>query len=141
MEKQSEDPRTKEKELERLGQAAPAADVYEPDVLHPLFLERQLIEGLVDGANAWLDKIRSRRAEGGIAIAITEACFNPFKVLGAEVAGLKSETELFGEGPSTVIVSAAACHVKELRRIFEPLEVSVLRERNRTSQVQNSPGN
>jgi phosphoribosylformylglycinamidine synthase subunit PurL len=112
----SEDHRTQAKDHERLG----------GDGLHPLFLERQLVEGLVDSAERGLLRSAHDVSQGGTAVTLAEACFNPRQVFGAEVAGLKSDTELFGEGPSTVIVSAAAQHLDELSQIFEPLEVSVL---------------
>jgi phosphoribosylformylglycinamidine synthase len=94
--------------------------------LHPLFLERQLVEGLVDAAERGLLRSAHDVAEGGTAVALAEACFNPCEALGAEVGGLESDLELFGEGPSTVIISTAPQHLEELRRIFEPLEATVL---------------
>ena len=65
-------------------------------------------------------------SEGGTAIALAEACFNPHQTLGADIAGLESDTHLFGEGASTIIISTPATHLEELRRVFEPLEVMVL---------------
>jgi len=108
-------------------------------VLHPLFLERQLIEGLVDGAQRGLIRSAHDVAEGGTAVALAEACFNPRRALGAEIAGLASDTELFGEGPSTIIVSAAAPQLGELRRIFEPLEVTVLGRVTETARLKIAP--
>jgi len=95
-------------------------------VLHPLFLERRLVEGLVDGAERGLIRSAHDASEGGAAVALAEACFNPHQPLGADIAGLESDRQLFGEGASTVIISAAAGHLEELRRVFEPLEVTVL---------------
>jgi len=94
--------------------------------LHPLFLERQLIEGLVDAAERGLVRSAHDVSEGGTAVALAEACFNPREALGADVVGLESDLHLFGEGPSSVIISTPPSHLEELRRIFEPLEVMVL---------------
>jgi phosphoribosylformylglycinamidine synthase len=92
----------------------------------PLSLERRLVEGLIDGAVRGLIRSAHDVSEGGIAVTLAEACLNPAGMLGAEVAGLESDTELFGEGPSTVIISAAAHNLEELRQIFEPLELCLL---------------
>ena len=94
--------------------------------LHPLFLERQLIVGLVDAAERSLVRSAHDVSEGGTAVALAEACFNPREALGADVVGLESDLHLFGEGPSSVIISTPPSHLEELRRIFEPLEVIVL---------------
>jgi len=88
--------------------------------------ERRLVEGLVDAAERGLIVSAHDVSQGGIAVALAEGCFNPGGVLGAEAGVFETETELFGEGPSTVIVSAAARHLDELRALFEPLEVTVL---------------
>jgi phosphoribosylformylglycinamidine synthase subunit PurL len=91
-----------------------------------LKLERRLIERLVDGVERGLIGSAHDVSEGGTAVALAEACFHPVRRLGADVNGLGSDAELFGEGPSTVIISAAAIHLEELKRIFEPLEITVL---------------
>jgi hypothetical protein len=57
---------------------------------------------------------------------VAEACFNPHQLFGADIRGLESYAELFGEGPSTVILSTAACNLDELTKIFGSLEVIVL---------------
>jgi phosphoribosylformylglycinamidine synthase II len=88
--------------------------------------ERRLVEGLVDGAEHGLLRSAHDASEGGIAIALAEACFNPRRALGADINGLESDRQLFGEGASTIIVSTPAIHLEELRRVFEPLEVTVL---------------
>jgi phosphoribosylformylglycinamidine synthase II len=93
---------------------------------HRLPLERRLVEGLIDGVARGLIRSAHDVSEGGIAVTLAEACFNPAGVLGGEVAGLKSDTELFGEGPSTVVISAAADNLEELRQIFWPLQLCVL---------------
>jgi phosphoribosylformylglycinamidine synthase len=107
---------------------------------HPLFLERRLVEGLIDGAARGLIRSAHDVSEGGIAVTLAEACFNPAIVLGAEVAGLESDTELFGEGPSTVVISAAAQGLEELRRIFQPLELCVLGTVSEIPRLRIAPG-
>jgi phosphoribosylformylglycinamidine synthase len=94
--------------------------------LNGLLLERCLIEGLVGGAERGLIRSAHDVSEGGAAVALAEACFNPRQTFGAEIAGLESATQLFGEGPSTVIISTPARCLEELRRVFEPLMVTVL---------------
>jgi phosphoribosylformylglycinamidine synthase len=93
---------------------------------HRLVLERRLMEGLIDGAGRGLIRSAHDVSEGGIVVTLAEACFNPARVLGAEVEGLESDTDLFGEGPSTVVLSAAAQNLAELRKIFQPLDLCVL---------------
>lgn len=93
---------------------------------HRLPLERRLVEGLIDGVARGLIRSAHDVSEGGIAVTLAEACFNPAGMLGGEVAGLESDTELFGEGPSTVVISAAADNLEELRQIFRPLQLCVL---------------
>jgi phosphoribosylformylglycinamidine synthase len=88
--------------------------------------ERRLVDGLVDAADRGLIRSAHDVSEGGLAVALAEACFNPWRPLGANVSKIETDTELFGEGPSTVIVSAYARDVDEIRRIFEPVEVTVL---------------
>jgi phosphoribosylformylglycinamidine (FGAM) synthase-like enzyme len=88
--------------------------------------ECRLIDGLVDAAQRGLIRSAHDVAEGGTAVALAEACFNPHRRLGAEVTGLESESELFGEGPSSIIISTAAKQLEELTRAFSPLEVSVI---------------
>jgi len=73
--------------------------------------ERALIEALVGGAESGLISSAHDVAEGGLAVAIAEACFGPGAPRGVEIDGaqhgLGEVAELFGEGPSTVIVSVA----------------------------------
>ncbi len=88
--------------------------------------ECQLVNGLIEAASLGLIRSAHDVAEGGTAVTLAEACFNSRQILGAEIVGLKSEVELFGEGPSTIIISTAPQCLAELRRIFEPLEVLVL---------------
>ncbi len=101
--------------------------------------ERRLIEGLVDGAERGLLRSAHDVAEGGIAVALMEACFNPHQALGADIDGLESNRQLFGEGASAIIVSTPAIHLEELRRIFEPLEVTVLGRVTENPRLRISP--
>jgi phosphoribosylformylglycinamidine synthase subunit PurL len=101
------------------------------ETLSPIDLEREnaLLEGLVECAEHGLIRSSHDAAEGGLAVAIAEACFNPEARLGAEVDlsahGLADTVELFGEGPSTVVISAAADDVAAVERVFLNLGLTV----------------
>ena len=73
--------------------------------------EAALVDGLVEGAEQGLIRSAHDIAEGGLAVALAEACFNPRAILGAEVelgrAGSACAVDFFGEGASTVILSIA----------------------------------
>jgi phosphoribosylformylglycinamidine synthase len=87
--------------------------------------ERGLVEGLVECAEHGLIGSAHDIAEGGLAVALAEACFNPEGAVGAEVElphGLGAE-ELFGEGASTVIISAPVENIEVISQLFRPLEV------------------
>jgi phosphoribosylformylglycinamidine synthase subunit PurL len=92
------------------------------DGLAPIELEREkgLVETLLGAISAGLIRSAHDVAEGGLAVALAEACMNPEGPLGAEVAGLEAfdAVALFGEGASTVILSASERDVTELRRLF-----------------------
>ena len=94
------------------------------ETLTPIDLVREnaLLEGLVVCAEQRLIGSAHDVAEGGLAVAIVEACFNPEARLGAEVDlsahGLADTVELFGEGPSTVVISAAPQDIAALTRVF-----------------------
>jgi phosphoribosylformylglycinamidine synthase subunit PurL len=93
--------------------------------LGPIDLAREaaLVETLVGGAERGLIGSAHDVSEGGLAIAIAEACFNPEVSLGAEIDlaahGLAQTAELFGEGCSTVVISAADKDAAELVGMFE----------------------
>ncbi|HZP46753.1 MAG TPA: phosphoribosylformylglycinamidine synthase subunit PurL [Candidatus Binataceae bacterium] len=88
--------------------------------------ERRLIEGLLKAAERRLLNSAHDVADGGLLVGLLEACFGDH-ALGAHLDGVDgSPDELFGEGPSTVIISAAADKVDALREIFAPLEVRVI---------------
>jgi phosphoribosylformylglycinamidine synthase subunit PurL len=99
--------------------------------LAPLDLkrERALIEGLVAAADRGLIRSAHDVAEGGLAVTLAECCFNPDGVLGAEIDGMAQWDEaevFFGEGASTVVLSAAANEVEKLRELFDGIEFSVI---------------
>jgi phosphoribosylformylglycinamidine synthase II len=83
--------------------------------------EAALIEGLVEGAEQGLIRSAHDIAEGGLAVAMAEACFNPRAILGAEVelgrAGIDA-VDFFGEGASTVILSIASGDVARVEKLF-----------------------
>jgi phosphoribosylformylglycinamidine synthase II len=87
-----------------------------------LALQKALIDKLVGGSSRGLIRSAHDVAEGGMALALAEACFGPV-MLGAEINlppdGLDPVTALFGEGRSTVVLSADPSCVRELRVLFE----------------------
>ena len=61
-----------------------------------------------------------------MAVALAEACFNPERELGAEIEPVATDADAeawFGEGASSVILSAPAENLKAIHDIFAPLEV------------------
>jgi len=94
--------------------------------------ERRLIDGLVEAAERRLLSSAHDISEGGLAVALAEACFNPEGQLGASQIGASIDAldsapaELFGEGPSTVILSAPPENVEAVREIFKSLEIKVI---------------
>jgi phosphoribosylformylglycinamidine synthase II len=97
--------------------------------LNPIDLAREaaLVEALVAGAERGLIRSAHDIAEGGLAVALAEACFNPRAILGAEVelghAGNADAVDFFGEGPSTVILSMATENVPALEQLFAGREI------------------
>jgi phosphoribosylformylglycinamidine synthase subunit PurL len=83
--------------------------------------EAALIDRLVEGAEQGLIRSAHDIAEGGLAVALAEACFNPRAILGAEVelgqAG-NADAVFFGEGASTVILSIAPGDVARVEKLF-----------------------
>ena len=90
--------------------------------------ERALIEGLVAAADRGLIRSAHDVAEGGLAVTLAECCFNPDGVLGAEIDGMpeRGGAEVFGEGASTVVLSAASDEVEKIRRLFDGIEFTVI---------------
>jgi phosphoribosylformylglycinamidine synthase II len=92
--------------------------------LAPVDLAREaaMVQTLVGGAELGLIASAHDVSEGGLAVAIAEACFNPEASLGAEIDleahGLADAAGLFGEGPSTVVISAAQANAAKLIRMF-----------------------
>jgi phosphoribosylformylglycinamidine synthase subunit PurL len=84
--------------------------------------EAALIDGLVEGAEQGLIRSAHDIAEGGLAVALAEACFNPRAILGAEVelgrAGSASAVDFFGEGASTVVFSIGVNDVARVEKLF-----------------------
>jgi phosphoribosylformylglycinamidine synthase subunit PurL len=87
--------------------------------------ERALVEGLVAAADRGLIRSAHDVAEGGLAVALAECCFNPDGVLGAEIDGMPQwdgAEVFFGEGASAVVLSAADDEVEKLRELFSGIE-------------------
>ena len=84
--------------------------------------EKSLIEALVAAADQGLLNSAHDVSEGGLAVALAEACFNPQAVLGVDVdqheEELGSAELLFGEGASTVILSAAEENLGRVHDLF-----------------------
>jgi phosphoribosylformylglycinamidine synthase len=88
--------------------------------------ERKLIDGLVECADRRLIRSAHDVSEGGLAVALAESCFNPNGLLGVEVdlgGGSHVAEVLFGEGSSTVVISAPVENIQVLHKVFSPLEV------------------
>jgi phosphoribosylformylglycinamidine (FGAM) synthase-like enzyme len=96
----------------------------EDRTLNPIDLAREaaLVDGLVAGAERGLIRSAHDIAEGGFAVALAEACFNPRAILGAEVelgrAGNADAVDFFGEGASTVVLSMAKENVAQVEQLF-----------------------
>jgi phosphoribosylformylglycinamidine synthase len=91
--------------------------------------ERALIDGLVAAADRRLIKSAHDVAEGGLAVTLAECCFNPDGVLGAEIDGMPERAGaevFFGEGASSVVLSAASDEVEALRELFGGVEFTVI---------------
>jgi phosphoribosylformylglycinamidine synthase len=110
----------------RTAKPSLAASEYEamygssPAGLTPVDLEREkrLIAALLGAVGSGLIRSAHDVAEGGLAVALTEACFNPENLLGAEIDAAFEAAELFGEGPSTIILTAKEAEVPQVTRMF-----------------------
>jgi phosphoribosylformylglycinamidine synthase len=84
--------------------------------------EAALIDALVAAAERGLIRSAHDVSEGGLAVAMAEACFNPGRLLGAEIdlaaQGLTSTAELFGEGASTIVISVSTRDVEQVIQLF-----------------------
>ena len=113
----------------RTAKPSLAASEYEamygssPDGLTPIDIEREnrLVEALLGAISLGLIASAHDVAEGGLGVALAEACFNPDKLLGAQIDGLSTSdaAELFGEGPSTIVLSAKENDVVQRSGRFE----------------------
>ena len=96
-----------------------------PEGLSPIDLvsESRLIETLLGAIGMGLINSAHDVSEGGLGVALAEACFNPDKLLGAQIDGLSTSdaAELFGEGPSTIVISSGADDAEKVRRILNKL--------------------
>jgi len=89
--------------------------------------ERRLNEGLIEAAGKGLLSSAHDVADGGLAVALAECCFNPRTGVGAAIDSMSDNAgELFGEGTTTVILSCATQNLDALRQAFEPLEVRTI---------------
>jgi len=117
----------------RTAKPSLAASEYEamygssPEGLSPIDLlsESRLVEALLGAIGMGLLASTHDVAEGGLAVAFAEACFNPDKPIGAQIDGLSTSdaVELFGEGPSTIVISAHESKVEAVRRAFETVGI------------------
>jgi phosphoribosylformylglycinamidine synthase len=83
--------------------------------------EKRLLETLVVLAERRLIESAHDLSDGGLAVAVLEACLNPEGFLGAEFELPEAEAgwqrELFGEGPSTVVVSLRPGREREVAEL------------------------
>jgi phosphoribosylformylglycinamidine synthase subunit PurL len=113
----------------RTAKPSLAASEYEamygssPEGLATIDLAREslLIETLLGAIGMGLINSAHDVAEGGLGVALAEACFNPDKILGATVDGLSTSdtAELFGEGASTIVVSAYEKDLVQVASLFK----------------------
>jgi phosphoribosylformylglycinamidine synthase len=99
------------------------------DTLTPIDLPREgrLIDSLFEASRRRLIRSAHDVAEGGLAVAIAEACFNPDQLFGAEIrTGTRLVANLFGEGPSTVILSIEPEMLVDVQQTFSSLDVQLL---------------
>jgi len=100
--------------------------------LEPIDLAREqaLIAGLVSGAELGLIRSAHDVSEGGLGVTLAEACFGRDGGIGAQIDALPAcedvLVELFGEGPSTVVLSVAPEHVARVAELFSGLACGVI---------------
>jgi phosphoribosylformylglycinamidine synthase len=89
--------------------------------------ERRLVEGLIEAAGRGLISSAHDVSDGGIVVALAEACFGGVQIMGAEIAEVAdTPAEMYGEGTSTVIISTAAESLEAVRALFAPVEVRTI---------------
>ena len=103
--------------------------------------ERRLIDGLGEAASRGLLRSAHDVAEGGLAVALAEACFNPDQTVGRWKSRPTRESvaNLFGEGPSTVILSADPEPLAALQEIFARIGLAGYRPRDRRTVLPHRP--
>jgi len=96
--------------------------------------ERKLIDALVAAAESGLLRSAHDVSDGGLAVAIAEACFNPDGLVGASidlgaiaaVEGSDGLSEaLFGEGASAVVISADPANRGRIDELFSAAGVEL----------------
>ena len=91
--------------------------------------ERALVDRLIEAADGGLIRSSHDVSDGGLAVAVAEACFNPEGPLGAELTfapDLQTTGELFGEGRSTIVLSAAAENLGRLSDSFRAAGLEIV---------------
>jgi len=97
--------------------APPRLDLAREEAVHLACIEA-ISEGLVSSAHDC--------SEGGLAVALAEACFHPAVLLGAEVrvtAGNRLDALLFGETQSRIVLSLPKSSLPRAEKIFASREV------------------
>ncbi|MBI5888596.1 MAG: phosphoribosylformylglycinamidine synthase subunit PurL [Deltaproteobacteria bacterium] len=83
--------------------------------------EKSVQEACLTAIKAGIIRSAHDVSEGGLAVAVAEACFNPDGLLGAEldvdIQGLRIDEALFGEAQSRIIVSLRMGDIARLRDI------------------------
>ncbi len=133
--------------LVRTGPPSLAASEYEAmygrsqEALSPVDLAREhrMVEILLGAIEHGLIRSAHDVAEGGLAVSLTEACFNPEQTLGAELDGLDTSeaAELFGEGPSAIVLTTKETDAERVRRSFSEggIEARVIGRVTESSRV------
>jgi phosphoribosylformylglycinamidine synthase len=100
--------------------------------------ERALVDRLIEAAAAGLIRSCHDVSDGGLAVALAEACFAPEGPLGAELTlapDLLTASDLFGEGRSTIVISAAAGNVERLIASFRSADLEAIEAGRVTSRA------
>ncbi|MGH7905031.1 MAG: phosphoribosylformylglycinamidine synthase subunit PurL [Candidatus Binataceae bacterium] len=92
--------------------------------------QRAMVDAMVVAGQSGLVKSAHDVSEGGLAVALTEACFNPLTILGATTDLPLPEDDLsdalFGEGRSTIVISAAENDVSRVTEMFAAAGLEVI---------------
>ncbi|MBW7956649.1 MAG: phosphoribosylformylglycinamidine synthase subunit PurL [Deltaproteobacteria bacterium] len=88
-----------------------------------LALEKAVHEACLKGIRAGIISSAHDVSDGGLAVALAEACLNPDGAVGAEVetgaGGLRADDALFGESQSRIVISLAEDDLNEMKAIAE----------------------